>query len=144
MGRERLIIVDDLLGNPMQARNYALGLDYQVMGYECGREFPGIRAQMGPEQQAEWDPMLRKVLGEIIGTDLTAPAPRFETLQFYFQIAWSEHRSWVHVDTVDWAGVLALTPDAPPSAGTGIFRHIPNVPGRPVPPLAQLLWAGGC
>lgn len=33
-------------------------------------------------------------------------------------------RSWIHADsTTDWAGVCYLTPDAPLSSGTGLFRH---------------------
>jgi hypothetical protein len=33
-------------------------------------------------------------------------------------------RSWIHADSYNtWAGVLYLTPDAPLSGGTGIFRY---------------------
>jgi len=41
-----------------------------------------------------------------------------------FQYTTASDRSWIHADsTTDWAAVCYLTPDAPPSAGTGIFRH---------------------
>jgi hypothetical protein len=41
---------------------------------------------------------------------------------FQYTTAWD--RSWIHADqTTSWAGVLYLTPNAPLSAGTGLFRH---------------------
>ena len=40
-----------------------------------------------------------------------------------FQYTTSRDRSWIHADgTTEWAGVLYLTPDAPPSSGTGFFK----------------------
>ena len=41
-----------------------------------------------------------------------------------FQYTTSRDRSWIHADeTTMWAGVCYLTPNAPLSAGTGLFRH---------------------
>ena len=40
-----------------------------------------------------------------------------------FQITTSNDRSWIHTDNTDWAGVCYLTPDAPLSSGTGLFKH---------------------
>lgn len=41
-----------------------------------------------------------------------------------FQYTTAADRSWIHSDgNTDWAGVVYLTPDAPLSAGTGMFRH---------------------
>ena len=41
-----------------------------------------------------------------------------------FQYTTAADRSWIHSDgNTDWAGVLYLTPDAPLSSGTGIFKH---------------------
>jgi len=40
-----------------------------------------------------------------------------------YQYTTAKDRSWIHSDaTTDWAGVCYLTPDAPLSAGTGLFR----------------------
>ena len=42
-----------------------------------------------------------------------------------FQYATSRDRTWIHNDGFNnWAGVLFLTPDAPVSAGTGIYKFI--------------------
>ena len=41
-----------------------------------------------------------------------------------FQYTTAADRSWIHSDgNTDWAAVCYLTPDAPLSAGTGIFKH---------------------
>ena len=41
-----------------------------------------------------------------------------------FQYTTSRDRSWVHVDAWNnWAGVLYLTPDAPVTSGTGLYRY---------------------
>jgi len=41
-----------------------------------------------------------------------------------FQYTTQRDRSWIHADqTTKWAGVCYLTPDAPLSGGTGLFRH---------------------
>ena len=41
-----------------------------------------------------------------------------------FQYTTSRNRSWFHVDSWNnWAGVLYLTPDAPVTSGTGLYRY---------------------
>jgi hypothetical protein len=41
-----------------------------------------------------------------------------------FQLTTASERSWIHTDHHNtWAGVLYLTPDAPISGGTGLFRY---------------------
>jgi len=44
-----------------------------------------------------------------------------------YQYTTSRDRSWIHADqTTKWAGVCYLTPNAPLSSGTGLFKHIPT------------------
>ena len=41
-----------------------------------------------------------------------------------FQYTTQRDRSWIHADqTTMWAGVCYLTPNAPLSGGTGLFKH---------------------
>ena len=41
-----------------------------------------------------------------------------------FQYTTQRDRSWIHADhTTTWAAVCYLTPDAPLTGGTGLFRH---------------------
>jgi hypothetical protein len=44
-----------------------------------------------------------------------------------YQYTTSRDRSWIHADqTTKWAGVCYLTPNAPLSSGTGLFKHTPT------------------
>jgi hypothetical protein len=44
-----------------------------------------------------------------------------------YQYTTSRDRSWIHADqTTKWAAVCYLTPDAPLSSGTGLFKHKPT------------------
>ena len=41
-----------------------------------------------------------------------------------YQYTTQHDRSWIHADqTTNWAGVCYLTPNAPHSSGTGLFKH---------------------
>lgn len=41
-----------------------------------------------------------------------------------FQLATAKDRTWIHADHYNmWAGVCYLTPDAPHTGGTGIYRY---------------------
>lgn len=41
-----------------------------------------------------------------------------------FQMCTAQDRTWIHADVNNtWAGVLYLTPDAPLSGGTALYRH---------------------
>jgi hypothetical protein len=64
-----------------------------------------------------------------------------------FQLATSSDRSWIHSDYYNtWAGVCYLTPDAPLSAGTGLFQYKKNKAriesdiGEPYDGLDMTLW----
>lgn len=117
MAQTKLITVDNFLSNPDLTRQYALGLEYQEGGGNFGI-FPGVRAEMLPEDRESWTELLKSSLGQITGS----PNPKAK-LSFYFQLAWSYHVSWIHADLDEWAVVLPLTPDAPSNSGTGLFRH---------------------
>jgi hypothetical protein len=55
--------------------------------------------------------------GKIINWDLTE-------YNGAFQYTTASDRSWIHADqTSNWAGVCYLTPDAPLSGGTALFKH---------------------
>jgi hypothetical protein len=41
-----------------------------------------------------------------------------------FQLATAQDRTWIHADYYNkWAAVCYLTPDAPHTGGTGLYRH---------------------
>ena len=108
------LIIDDFYDNPNEVRDFALNQDFNVDGNYPGHRTisfldDGIKSTM----QSLLNPFAGKITGW--GGDYSGS----------FQYTTSEDRSWIHSDsTTGWAAVLYLTPDAPISSGTGLFKHI--------------------
>ena len=107
------IIIDSFYSNPHEVREFALEQEFFVEG-----NFPGYRTKPFPSENAKRmiGDNLRPFAGEITKweTEYTGS----------FQYTPAEDRSWIHSDSYnEWAAVLYLTPDAPITAGTGIFKH---------------------
>ncbi len=107
------IIVDDFYKNPDEVRAFALAQEYEVEG-----NYPGQRTKsfLAENVKNSIQDIVRPYAGDITwwGDDYTGS----------FQYTTARDRSWIHSDdTTDWAGVLYLTPNAPLSAGTGLFKH---------------------
>ena len=106
------LIVDDFYSNVDEVRNFALQQDFSVNG-----NYPGHRTASFITDSAKdlIQDIIRPFAGNVIwwGDDYTGA----------FQYTTASDRSWIHSDyTTNWAGVLYLTPDAPVSAGTGLFK----------------------
>lgn len=111
--RVNSLVIDDFYTNPFEVRDFALEQDFNVEG-----NFPGYRTLPFANDSIKETigDILRPFAGEITwwGGEYTGA----------FQYTTAEDRSWIHSDSyTDWAGVLYLTPDAPITAGTGIFKH---------------------
>lgn len=107
------IIVDDFYKNPDEVRTFALSQEFSQLG-----NYPGQRTKpfLAENVKNSIQEIIRPHAGEITwwGDDSTGS----------FQYTTAVDRSWIHSDdTTDWAAVLYLTPDAPLSSGTGLFRH---------------------
>lgn len=107
------LTIDNFYEDPYKVREFALKQDFQVLG-----NYPGQRTK--PFLTDAIKKSLRDILypfaGEVTwwGDDYTGA----------FQYTTARDRSWIHADShTDWAGVCYLTPDAPLSSGTGIFKH---------------------
>ncbi len=112
-----LMIVDNFYNNPMGVRNLALSKDFAVQG-----NYPGFRTE--PEDTTEvkmyTENLIKDTAGKITDWDSSG-------YNGAFQYTTAQMRSWIHCDyTTKWAMVIYLTPDAPLSAGTGLFRHNPT------------------
>lgn len=108
-----MISVADFYSNVDEVRQFAMEQEY----YEEPHHYPGKRT----------NPFLNDSTKEII-QDIIKPfagnVTNWGTISGSFQYTTAVDRSWIHTDgTTMWAGVLYLTPDAPLSAGTGMFRH---------------------
>jgi hypothetical protein len=113
------MVVDSFLTNPDETRKFILTQDFHVTG-----NYPGRRTKS--YATVEIREMFEKILGPIAGKMKMFRIGNDERENYNgaYQFATSRDRTWIHTDgNNNWAGVLYLTPDAPASAGTGIYRH---------------------
>jgi hypothetical protein len=112
--KKTLLVVDGFYNDPDEVRALALGSDFSVRG-----NYPGLRT----------GPFLHK--GILDGVQRLVEVPIVwwpeDTYNGAFQYTTATDRTWVHTDhTTNYAGVLYLTPEAPPNSGTAFFRHRPS------------------
>lgn len=113
--RTNLIIVDDFYSNPDEVREFALQQDFSVKN-----NFPGQRTKSFLNESTKEG--LQKIVEPFGGKVLNWYEEDGGTGSF--QYTTSLDRSWMHVDNFNsWAGVCYLTPNAPISAGTGLFKN---------------------
>ncbi len=111
--RTNIIVIDNFYSNPNQVRDFALSQKFEVAG-----NFPGLRTK-----DFLWDDVSRCIQelvkpfnGKFLGFS--------KQYSGSFQIATAKDRTWIHADSGNkWAGVCYLTPNAPHTGGTGLFRH---------------------
>jgi hypothetical protein len=112
--RVEMLSIADFYTNVDEVRAFALQQEY--LGEES--HFPGKRTKS----------FLNDSVKEIIQSTIKPFAGEVTWWGDHnsgaFQYTTAADRSWIHSDgNTDWAGVVYLTPDAPLSSGTGIFRH---------------------
>lgn len=107
------ICVDNFYNDVDDVRKMALNMEFGVRG-----NYPGQRTV------PVYNESVKEVIGNII-RPYAGEITRWETeYTGAFQYTTQRDRSWVHADqTTKWAAVCYLTPDAPLSGGTGLFRH---------------------
>lgn len=113
--KTNVIIIDDFYNNPDEVREFALSQTFDVTG-----NWPGSRTKtfLNESTKEGLQGILQNAAGKITAWNST------DGLTGSFQLTTSLDRSWVHVDNFNsWAGVLYLTPDAPVSGGTGLFKR---------------------
>jgi hypothetical protein len=108
-------IIDNFYVNVDDVRSNALKQNFNVKGnYPGHRTVPFINNSIKNEIERHLCP----VHGKIIWPEKEG------TYCGSYQYTTSNDRTWIHADSWNsWAGVLYLTPDAPLSGGTGLFRH---------------------
>ena len=111
--KTNLLIIDDFYQDPDRIREIALNATYDVKG-----NFPGGRTKSYMTDDVK-SAIQRLVLPH--GGKVTYWPTDYNGS---FQYTTSNDRSWIHADHgTSWAGVCYLTPNAPLSAGTGLFKH---------------------
>ena len=108
------IIVDDFYNDVDLVREFALQQDFDVNGNYPGHRTPSLT-----------NDTVKEVIQNIVRT-AGGKITWWDTDQYNgaFQYTTASDRSWIHADqTSNWAAVCYLTPNAPSTAGTGLFRH---------------------
>jgi hypothetical protein len=110
-------IIDDFYSDVDTVREFALQQDFSVRG-----NYPG------PRTQTFLNDSMKETIQSVV-------KPFYGNVTYWseeqytgaYQYTTSRDRSWIHADqTTKWAAVCYLTPDAPLSSGTGLFKHKPT------------------
>jgi len=107
-------IIENFYDDVDAVREFALTQEYSVPG-----NYPGRRTKsfLNDSMKNTIESVVSPFYGKVIYWSE-------EQYTGAYQYTTSRDRSWIHADqTTIWAGVCYLTPDAPLSAGTGLFKH---------------------
>jgi hypothetical protein len=108
-----LITVDNFYSNVDEVRQFSLQQPFDVEG-----NYPGRRTKSFINDS------VKEVIQSLIlphAGEITWWGGEYSGA---YQYTTKHDKSWIHADhTSNWAGVVYLTPNAPPSGGTGFFKH---------------------
>lgn len=110
----RIWVVDEFYSDPDRVRDFALNVEYIEGG--VGRGFIGRRTK---EQYLF--PGLKSQFEKIMGRSISVWEDY--DMNGRFQSCWAGEPLVYHCDAQKWAGMIYLTPDAPPECGTTTWRH---------------------
>jgi len=110
-----LLIIDNFYTNADETRNYILKQDFNIEG-----NYPGKRTISYATKQIK--DLIESFIENFAGK-ITEWPEGGDNYNGAYQYTTSRDRTWIHTDSHNnWAGVLYLTPNAPISSGTGIFK----------------------
>ncbi len=111
-----LIICDNFYSNVDDVRAFALNQSFDVEG-----NYPGNRTK------SFLTPSVVDYIGKVVGAEVDMNGLDKDSYCGAYQYTTATDRTWIHADGWnEWAGVIYLTPDAPVTGGTGIYRHKPT------------------
>ena len=108
------IIVEDFYVDPDSVREFALSQPFDVVG-----NYPGARTA------TFFNDSVKEVIQRIIEPQSGLVTNWLdEKYSGSFQLCNEDHKTWIHADNHNtWAGVCYLTPNAPVTSGTALYRH---------------------
>ncbi len=112
-----VIIIDNFYQDPDNVREFALNQEFGVQG-----NYPGNRTVSFLDDELKY--YINSIIEPHDG-EITYWGDNEEVCYTgAFQLTTANDRTWIHSDqTTGWAGVCYLTPNAPHTGGTGLFRH---------------------
>jgi hypothetical protein len=112
------LVIDNFYSNPDDTRKFILTQEFKIRG-----NYPGKRTISFADENTR--DCIQKYISAFAGK-----ITRFEmgndntNYNGSFQYTTSRDRSWIHTDSWNnWAAVLYLTPNAPESSGTGLYKY---------------------
>mgnify|MGYP005856538257 CR=1 FL=1 len=108
---KRILVVDDFYANPDEVRAFALRQEYQ----------PNPKDHKGQRSKQRFAfPGIKERFEQLLGKRIT----NWDNYGYngVFQFCVGGDPIVYHSDRQMWAGVIYLTPDAPPDSGTTIYR----------------------
>jgi len=110
-------VIDNFYSDVDEVRKFALKQDFSVRG-----NYPGPRTNSFLNDSVK--SVIESVVSPFYGKVIYWSDEQYTGA---YQYTTSRDRSWIHADqTTKWAAVCYLTPDAPLSGGTGLFKHKPT------------------
>ena len=109
-----LMIIDNFYLDADSVRNFALNRTFDVFGNYPGKRTKSYLSDDVKNAIQHWMNPVGKITNWFEEQDSTGA----------FQLTTARDRTWIHSDSNNnWAGVCYLTPDAPHTGGTGLYRH---------------------
>lgn len=109
-----LMIIDNFYTNPDAVRAFALAQEFSVTGNYPGKRTRSFLTQDVKDCIQHWMNVVGKITNWQEESGYTGA----------FQSAIATDKTWIHSDCYNtWAGVCYLSPDAPHTAGTALYRH---------------------
>jgi hypothetical protein len=105
----RYFVIDNFYTNPHEVREFALKQEYGT----CHLPRLHTKSFARAEHLQFFQNLVGPYYGKITEFD--------DKYNGSFQYSTSSYRGWCHVDNVDWAAIVFLTPDAPVSCGTEFY-----------------------
>lgn len=107
----KYFVIDDFYKNPMEVREFALKQRYYSHRYHPGK-------RTNPLYNEDIENYFKLFFNYYDSFDF-----KFDKkIMFNFQYNTSEDISWIHKDPGKWSAIIFLTPDAPLSGGTGLYK----------------------
>lgn len=107
--------IDDFYSDPLYMRHKALD---KMEWMDKHGNHPGKRTHSDKHDS------VKHAFEDVLGKKITTWDAEWNTHSGCYNLCTQQDRCWIHTDHgTDWAVVIYLTPDAPLSTGTGLYKH---------------------
>ena len=107
-----VIVIDNFYKNPDVVRAHVLSMPFEIKG-----NYPSVRTK------PYIFPGTKEHIEQIISRKIKYWPTNETSYNGSFQYCTEKHKSWIHRDCMSYSGVVFLTPNPPPDAGTKLMIH---------------------